>query len=287
MTPISPPTALAPLSAPEPVSRLLRDLVHERTGIYFETDRLDLLLEKLEARARAHGCISYLDYYYILKYEEKGTDEWRRVMDAFSVQETYFWREFDQIRTLVDVVVPDWFKRHTTPLRIWSAACATGEEPYSIAMALSEAGWGSHPIEIVASDASEAALAKARAGVYRERSFRSLPPHLKEKYFKPAPDGLRILPEIAQRVTFQWANLVVPAEIHAFAGSFVIFCRNVFIYFSPASIGRVVGVFAERIQPDGYLFVGTSESLVKLTEEFELQEIAGAFVYVRKPRSDP
>src|SRR4051794_26516374 len=144
---------LTPPVAPEPIPRLLRDLVHERTGIYFESDRFDTLLEKLQPRLTASGCRSYLDYYYILKYEENGPDEWRRVMDAFSVQETYFWREMDQVRALVDVVVPQWFANHTTPLRIWSAACATGEEPYTIAIALQDAGWGDRPIEIVASDA--------------------------------------------------------------------------------------------------------------------------------------
>src|SRR5690606_27489108 len=127
-------------------------------------------------RAIQRGCQTYLDYYYILKYDENADGEWRRVMDAFSVQETYFWREVDQVQSLVEHVVPAWFKRTTEPLRIWSAACATGEEPYSIAMALHEGGWDGHPIEIIASDGSEAALAKARSGVCRDRSFRSLPP---------------------------------------------------------------------------------------------------------------
>src|SRR5688572_237466 len=183
----SPPASkdFPPPLIPEAVPKLLRDLIHERTGLFFESEHFDTLLEKLQPRVLAHGCRSYLDYYYILKYDEKGADEWRRVMDAFSVQETYFWREVDQVRALVDVVVPQWFTRHATPLRIWSAACATGEEPYTIAIALAEAGWSDRPIEILASDASEAALEKARAGFYRERSFRALPPGLREKYFTP------------------------------------------------------------------------------------------------------
>src|SRR5687768_3042179 len=108
MSAAHPPT---PLTVPEPIPKLLRDLLHERTGMYFESDRFDTLLEKLQGRATARGCRSFLDYYYILKYGENNDEEWRRVMDAFSVQETYFWREFDQIRALVDVVVPEWFKR--------------------------------------------------------------------------------------------------------------------------------------------------------------------------------
>lgn len=276
---------LSPISVPEPVPQLLRDLIHERTGMFFEPDRFDMMLEKLHGRAAAHNCQSFLDYYYILRYEEKNETEWRRVMDAFSVQETYFWREFDQIRALVEHIVPAWFKHRSTPLRIWSAACATGEEPYTIAMALEEAGWGRHPIEIWASDASESALEKARAGVFRERSFRVLSPELRQKYFTEVSGGSELRRDIASRVHFQWANLVDPAHTVGLATAYVIFCRNVFIYFSPAAIGRVVSAFAERMPPEGNLFVGASESLLKITQDFELSEISQAFVYQKKRRA--
>lgn len=272
----------APIAVPELVPQLLRDLVHERTGIFFENDRLDLMIEKLNPRAAAHGCQSFLDYYYILRYDEgDARQEWRRVMDAFSVQETYFWREMDQVRALVEVVVPAWFRTHATPLRIWSAACATGEEPYTIAMALIEAGWGSHPIEIVGSDASEAALERAHGGVYRDRAFRALPAELRERYFRPVANGFELRRELASRVRFHWANLLDRSQIDQLAAP-VVFCRNVFIYFSPAAIGRVVGALAERMPPGGHLFVGASESLLKVTQEFELDEINQAFVYRRK-----
>jgi len=271
-----------PISLQDPVVRLLRDLVHERTGILFETGRFDTMLEKLEVRAAAHGCHSYLEYYYFLKYDEKAAEEWRRVMDAFSVQETYFWREIDQIRALVDHIVPQWFSDGSRPLRIWSAACASGEEPYSIAIALREGGWAKYPIEILASDASEAALARARARLYRDRSFRALPAALREKYFERGADGFRLRPEIAARVEFRWANLLALEELPEAAAVDVIFCRNVFIYFSPIAIARVAASFARRMPAQGRLFVGASESLLRLTDEFELQEIGGAFVYVRK-----
>ncbi len=275
------PGAAPLLPIPDTVARLLRDLVHERTGVYFDDERLELMLDKLKPRAHAHSCLSFLDYYYILKYEEKGPEEWRRVMDAFSVQETYFWREFDQVKALVDAVVPEWFSRQDRPLRIWSAACATGEEPYSLAMALEEAGWGRHPIEIHASDGSEAALARARAGVFRERSFRSLPPELRAKYFMPTPEGDRLRPELASRVSFRWANLVDPTGYADLGTLQVIFCRNVFIYFSNQSIAKVAGHFADRMSERGHLFIGASETLLKITDEFELNEVGGAFAYRR------
>ena len=275
----------SPLSAPEGVPLLLRDLIHERTGLYFEADRTDLLLDKLRERAESHGCRSYLDYYYILKYDEQAPAEWLRVMDAFSVQETYFWRESSQIDAFVRHIVPAWFAHHRAPLRVWSAACASGEEPYSLVIALLEAGLGHLPVEIYGSDASEAALVRARAGLYRERSFRALAEPLRAKYFQPHPDGWQLDPQIVARVSFQRANLVDPAEIDLLARASVIFCRNVFIYFSPDSIRRAAAFFAERMLPPAYLFVGSSESLLKISSDFELHEIDDAFVYRRKDRA--
>lgn len=270
------------LTVPPGVPALLRDLVHEHIGIYFEPDRYDTLLDKLRDRALAHGCSSYLDYYYLLKYQGVGPTEWLRVMDAFSVQETYFWRELAHLRALVDTVVPAWFKRHRLPLHIWSAACATGEEPASIAIALLEGGWGNHPISIQASDASEAALAKARTGIYRERSFRALPPELRARYFDvPIEGGSRLRQELLLPIAYQRANLVVPAEHQHLAGAPVIFCRNVFIYFSPDAIRRTLASFAKRTPAGAHLFVGASEPLLQLTTDFTLHEVGTGSVYIR------
>jgi len=267
---------------PEGTAQLLRDLVHEQTGSYFDANRLDTLLEKLEPLARERHCRSFLDYYYLLKFDGETAGEWARVMDALSVQETYFWREMDQIDALTNIIVPAWFEKTSAPLRIWSAACATGEEPFTIAIALEEAGcFKRGRIEIIASDASGSALDKARRGTYRERSFRSLPEELRRKYFEPVPQGWSISPEMLVRVRFQRANLVAVEETAALAQSPVIFCRNVFIYFSPTAITRTVNHFAERMPERGRLFVGVSESLLRLTNRFELTEIGKAFVYVR------
>lgn len=273
---------LTPSAAPEPIPRLLRDLVNERTGVFFDDERLIQLMEKLEPRARSLGSPSYLDYYYKLKYDEAPGDEWKLVMDALSVQETYFWRELDQIRVLAEHIVPEWFRTTPLPFRIWSAACASGEEPYSIAIALREAGWGHHPIEIIASDSSEAALAKARKAIYRERSFRALPLHLRQKYFSPHPEGQALLQDIVERVSFRWANLMTLHQNPDPATVNVVFCRNVFIYFSADAIRHVVADFAKRVPLGGHLFVGSSESLIKVTNQFDLREMHGAFGYVRQ-----
>jgi len=268
-----------PLRVPEGIPRLLRDLIHDRTGLFFEDTQMGFLIEKLEPTAQGRGFGSFLEYYYALKDNQHG--EWDRAWEALSVQETYFWREMAQVNALVEVIVPDWFRKSILQFRIWSAACATGEEPYTIAMALAEAGFGSHPIEIVGSDASPSALEKARRGVYREKSFRALPPALRQKYFTPVAGGWKLAEEIMRRVQFKRVNLFEPGEIAPIARVNAIFCRNVFIYFSPHSIRQTVAMMASKMPAGGHLFVGASESLLRMTTDFELKEIANALVYSR------
>ena len=261
---------------------LLRDLIHERTGLFYEDSKIDLLTDKLSPLVIERGFQSFLDYYYLLKYDGEAEQEWKRVMDALSVQETYFWREMDQIHALVNTIVPEYFSSHQQPLRIWSAACATGEEPLSIAMALNEKGWFERaPIEIYASDASAAAIERARSGRYRSRSFRNLPVSLRDKYFTEENGLLRVSPALHEKVHWANANLLAESEVSLFASAPVIFCRNVFIYFSEKAIQKTVSLFAERMAEPGYLFVSASESLLKLTMQFQFQEINGAFAYVK------
>jgi chemotaxis protein methyltransferase CheR len=262
---------------------LLRDLIHERTGLFYDDSKRDLLLNKLAARVAERGLRSFLDYYYLLKYDAAADDEWWRVLDVLSVPETYFYREMDAVRALVDVLVPEWVAAHPgETLRIWSAACASGEEPLTIAMALQEAGWFERArIAITGSDGSAAAIEAARRGVYRERSFRTLPPELRARYFSKEQDGWRIAPDLHGRVTWTTTNLFDPHAVSQLARVPFLFCRNVFIYFSPDAIRATVHRFAAQMPSPSYLLLGVSESLVRLTDRFMLQEIGEAFVYVK------
>ena len=268
---------------------LLRDVIHHRLGLFYDDNRFDALADRLAPLVIERGFESFLDYYYLLKYDEDSGTEWLRVMDALSVPETYFWREIDQLRAVVDVIVPALQRRRPgLPVRLWSVPCASGEEPLTLAMLLEEAGlYGRGPIEITASDASPAAIARARAGRYKARSFRGLPPALREKYFRPEGDGWVVAPALHARVS-SWSvvNLLSAPDVARHARVPVVLCRNVFIYFSARVVQDVVGYFARAMPSPGYLCLGASESLLKTTSRFELEEIGGAFVYVKRDVDD-
>lgn len=267
---------------------ILRDLILQKTGLFYSESKKDLLADKLFPRLAEHHFDSFLDYYYLLKYDAENTDEWFYVMDQLSVPETYFWREFDQIELLANTLLTAYFNQHPSPcagqpIAIWSAACATGEEPLSIAIALQEARlFDQIPIQIYASDASLKAINRAKKGIYSRRSFRTLSPYLQEKYFTQKDDCWQISPDIHRHIRWEVANLSNPVEIQRLSQATFIFCRNVFIYFSEQAIKNTVEQFYNNMTTPGYLFVSASESLLQLKTAFELQTIDGAFVYVKQ-----
>jgi chemotaxis protein methyltransferase CheR len=268
---------------------LLRDLIVQRTGILFDESKRGLMADKLSELVAANGFTSFLDYYYLLRYDESAAVHLSALMDRLAVPETFFWRQAEQINALASVIAPAHFMAYPgRPLRIWSAGCCTGEEPVSLAIALAEHGLlEAGQVEITATDGSPQMIARAERGSYGERSFRQLPAHLKAKYFEREGDD-RWRPIAAVRRAIRWgvANLAVADEVKRHAGCDVIFCRNVFIYFSDDAIRSTVRLFAEYLSPDGFLFVAASESLNRLGVELELAEIGGAFTYVKLGRRE-
>ena len=267
---------------------LLRDIVSQRTGVFFDDAKRDLFADRISDAMAARGVPSALDYYYLLKYDPEADAAWAELADHLAVPETYFWRQAEQFDALVEVLMPRYAAGARRGLRIWSAACCSGEEPLSIAMALAEGGWFDRlSIEIMASDASPEMVARARRGTYGERSLRNLSAARRERWFRPEGERWRVDPGLHGRVRWSTANLMDPAEAGPLAAADVIFCRNVLIYFSDDAIRRVARLFAERMPASGHLFLGTSESLTRLTSDFLLQEIGSAFVYVPNPGAAP
>lgn len=279
----------------ESVFVILRDLIHQKTGLYFDEYKRQILGDKLCPRLIARNIDSFLDYYYLLKYDDQtAQEEWLELMNVLSIPETFFWREFDQISALVKIIIPDYlencalgkegynFPSFSNPLKIWSAACSTGEEPLTLAMALKEAGLlNKIPIKIYGSDASGRSINLAKQGLYREHSFRNLSLSLKQKYFTQQEHLWKISPELQYAISWQRANLLIESELENLKNARFIFCRNVFIYFSPESIKKTITTFYEAMPSPGYLFIGASESLLKLNTKFDFQKIGNAFVYVK------
>jgi chemotaxis protein methyltransferase CheR len=264
------------------VTTLLMDLIHDQLGLHYTPADADQVGDRLAPLVVGRGLSSFMDYYYVLKYTPD-PDDWLKVIDALAVQETYLWREIDQLRAVVDHLVPTLVKAQGgRPLRIWSSACASGEEPLTLAILLTEAGWFDRaPIELVASDASPAAIARARKGEYTQRSFRNLPLSLRDKYFVAHDNRWTVIPELHRRVSYDLVNLVADDQVTRYASAPIILCRNVFIYFSDRSIQRTLAMFERAMPSPSYLGVGVSESLLRRTSAFDLQEIGGAFIYMK------
>ncbi|MCX8056960.1 MAG: protein-glutamate O-methyltransferase CheR [Ignavibacteria bacterium] len=262
---------------------LLRDLIQLKTGIYFDNGKAEYLADKIAPRLIENNLTSFLDYYYKLKYEDD-SNEWKELINAITINETYFYREYPHLKVLVERIIPDYFQKFPQiPLRIWSGACSTGEEPLSIAIAINEAGYfEKYPIKIFATDLNPYSIEKAKQGLFRERSFRAFPLELREKYFTKEGNLYKIKNDILEKVDFSVKNILDFNELPFLYLSNIIFVKNVMIYFSDAVIKNFIDNLYSRMTNQSYLFIGISESLIKYHTKFELTEIDGVFLYQKK-----
>jgi chemotaxis protein methyltransferase CheR len=260
------------------VLALLSAFIEEKTGIHYGSSDLDLFREKLVPKAEERGCDSMLDYYYLLRYDDPSGRELEELIDALVVPETYFFREIDALSMAVREFVLPLVERGNRP-RIWSAACATGEEPYTLAMLLDAAGVLAK-VDIVASDLSARVLARARAGEFGGRSVRHVPdPALAERWLERRERSVRLRPGLEGAIDFRRVNLVDADGVGALGTFDVVFCRNVLIYFKDATASKVVASIRKALRPGGVLFVGASESLLRLGNTFSCEERRGTFFY--------
>ena len=249
--------------------RFLIDLVYEHSRIRLGADKQALLANRLQKRLRVLGLESYEEYCAVLRSPD-GLDEIEVLVDLISTNHTKFFREPDHFSFLVKQALPALLPRLAasgSPLRVWSAAASSGEEPYTIAIVLAEhlRANPSMEWEITASDISKRMLAEAKRGIYRIDAVKPVPPDLLKRYFQKGfgvrAGTCRIKPEIQERVRFERINLF-QAQYPALAKQHVIFCRNVMIYFDVPSRTTVVQRLTRHLSPGGYLVVGHSESLL-------------------------
>ena len=272
------------LELPDDVFRLLRDQIYRRTGMWFADTSKYLLQKRLSPRARELNFDSFQKYFYFLQYDPRAEAEFDQIYDLVTTNETYFFREPAQLTAFVEEIVPDILSRKTIKkIRIWSAGCSSGEEPYSIAMLLNEAGYYEHAaFEIFASDINQQVLQKARRGQYRESAFRATNATLRDKYFtRESDNSWRVRDEVRNRISFGRLNLYDEARVSLLGHLDVIFCRNVIIYFDDASKRVVVNNFYNRLIDGGYLLLGHSESLISLSTQFKLRHLKNDMVYQR------
>lgn len=269
---------------------LFRDYIHERAGIYFADNKMYLLKNRLAKRIQELNIKNYKDYFYRVKYDVT-MKEFYHLMNLVTTNETSFYRNPPQLKSYAEEVLPTVVKEKLASvgaktLKIWSAGCSTGEEPYTLAILILEflrstSGWN---IEIIASDISEDALAAARKGCYTELSLRTTPPEIIKKYFTPDEGKYIIKPEIKTMVRFGHLNLYDSRKLSMFSGMDFIFCRNVMIYFSDEVKKQVVRGFYNALRPGGYLYIGHSESLHGISKAFKLVYFRQALVYHKEPK---
>ena len=269
------------LSLSENEFHSFRDLIAERAGIYFDPAKQESLKDNLLQRMADCGLSTFADYFNLLS-SPAGTKEFDHLLNLITIPETYFFRDRAQFRALERFVIPEIVKRKSYPgasLRIWSAGCSTGEEPYTIAMILA-AGMVDRPIQILATDVSHHALKAAREGVYTGRSVRDMPQEYLNRFFTKKGDQYLLDRSIKQMVEFRYFNLVSePYPLMEMSGWDTIFCRNVTIYFQAEATRKVIHNFYLSLREGGYFFAGYSESLRYISNEFNTVQMGGAFFY--------
>lgn len=264
--------------------RRLGEFLYRRTGMVFTETKRYYVERRVVERMSATGSGSFASYFARLRTDMQGEIE--QFVNAFTVNETYFYREDHQLKCLTTDLLAERLrhKSKSEPLRIWSAPCSTGEEPYSVAIWLLE-HWplvDDYEIEIIGSDIDTAVLEAARAGIFGKRALMRLSPDLIDKYFAPLGDeNWKIIDELRSSVQFAAANIVEPKETRPFGQFDVIFCRNVLIYFDDASRRVAAENLYENLLPGGFICLGHTESMSRISPLFEVRRFTDAIVYQR------
>lgn len=263
---------------------ILRDIVYEKAGIYFSDNKSYLLENRLKNRLSELNLSTFEDYYYYLRYADKSTEELYNLFDAVTTNETSFFRNQAQLEMLRSILRACYLNggKRSEALRVWSAGCSTGEEPYTIAiiiLELLETLQEVRPFEVFGTDISRKAIASAERAVFNGYAMRNVDGRIKEKYFVKAKNGYAIKESVKRCVKFGFLNLNDAAGYRKFSHMDIIFCRNVLIYFDDAMKRKVVDRLHTALRPGGHLFLGHSEFLYSVRKLFRPIVVPGAILY--------
>jgi chemotaxis protein methyltransferase CheR len=275
------------MEAVNPVFRQIRDMVYKISGIFQIEGKLYLLADGCARRMKQLGLRTPHEYWDRLTVHANRDEELRQLLNELTIGETCLFRSQPQLDALRKVILPEIVKEKSKltmkRLRLWSAGCSTGEEPYTLAINLLEEsegllkGW---QFEIIATDLNDRSIETAKAGVYGDYALRFVTDHYKRKYFLPADDNkLRVRDEVKKLITFSRLNLRDDSKILFMKGMDAIFCCNVLIYFDGPAKSRVIEHYFSNLNFGGYFFLGTSESLMGLSDRFHLIHFPGTIGY--------
>ncbi|RKX88170.1 MAG: chemotaxis protein [Spirochaetes bacterium] len=263
-----------------------REFFYRKTGILFSESKRYFVDKRLSERITASGHTDFRGYFNFMRFQASG-EELQRLTNIMTVNETYFFREEYQFQSLVESMLPEITarKKEKKTIKIWSIPSSSGEEPYSIALYLLEywKGIEQWDVELYASDIDTEMIRKAKKGVYSKRSVQHLPKNILHKYFSKLSDGtFGISEEIIRSVEFTRVNLNDPASTRPYRNFDIIFCRNLLIYFDDISRRRSAEVFYGALNPGGYICLGHSESMSRISSLFKIRKFPKSIVY-QKP----
>jgi len=267
--------------------RLFHEWISAEYGLTFGPEKRDILRSRLEPRRRDLGFATYKQLYSHLKFHPDRESERARLLPYLTNNESYFFREVSQLELLRDEILPqlaESSRAEGREVRILSAACAGGEEPYTLAIMLREMPAGKRPerVRISGMDVDAEALARARRGVYTPHAFRGMDETRRNRYFREAEGGWALDDTVRGEVRFHQGNLLDPAWPLQLGRQDVIFCRNVLIYFNPAATLRTAENLHAALHPQGALFLGHAESLSRVPAPFRASRRPGTIFYRRE-----
>ncbi len=261
-----------------------QEFFYRKTGIRFEDTKRYFVDKRLIERIGQSGTRNFREYFSLLRFEADGT-ELQALVNLMTVNETYFFREDYQFDCLVKSILPEIVarKKDKAPIRIWALPSSSGEEAYTIAMCLIERwpGIRDHDVEIISSDIDTGILAQAKAGLYSARSVAHVPEAYMRKYFTKKAAGFQIADDLRNAVEFTRVNLQDPADVRPYRHFDVIFCRNLLIYFDDLSRKQAAETFYDALCPGGFILLGHSESMSRISSLFQIRKFADAIVYQR------
>lgn len=260
------------------------EYIYRKTGIFLEADKhYEKLAKYIDARAKTIYVDSFRKYFYILRFEDKEGGEFQSLVNAVTVNETYFYREKEQFEVLVGRLLPELHAKRPghVPLRILSAPSSTGEEPYSIILHILEEGRivEERDIEVVGIDIDSGVIEKAKAGKFSERSVHAIPKPILGKWFNARTLGYDLIDDLIGTVDFKVANVFDRSQMRQLGKFDIIFSRNMLIYFDDASRKEVAMTFYDMLNPDGYVLLGHAEYMSRITSVYKAKKIDSTLIY--------